>query len=216
MISLETLRDYMKNQLAEDRSIKSVRVSGVSIDEALKAASIELECPVKKLEYEIVEQGNKGTLGMGKREWIILAYVAAKQVELSGIDQIDLDALGLGPSAAATILDRDGEAFVRLNHDGVFLKVTRPTGSGGKVTEGMALDKFAERGVDGFEVQVVKRVVKHADGEYIKVGEFDFNPANQSVLIVDTADQDMKAFISVTQFVFKLKLPKSYFITILL
>ncbi|KKK91378.1 hypothetical protein LCGC14_2713550, partial [marine sediment metagenome] len=90
MISLETLRDYMKNQLAEDRSIKSVRVSGVSIDEALKAASIELECPVKKLEYEIVEQGNKGTLGMGKREWIILAYVAAKQVELSGIDHLRL------------------------------------------------------------------------------------------------------------------------------
>ena len=67
MISLETLRDYMKSQLAEDQSIKSIRVSGGSIEDALKAASIELERPVKKLEYEIVEEGSKGTLGMGKR-----------------------------------------------------------------------------------------------------------------------------------------------------
>ncbi len=199
MISLETLRDYMKSQLAEDQSIKSIRVSGGSIEDALKAASIELESPVKKLEYEIVEEGSKGTLGMGKREWVILAYVAAKQVELSDTDQIDLDALGLGFDDAETISDRAGEVFVRLSHDGVFLKVTGPTGSGGDVSEGMALNKLAERGVDNFEAQVVKKVVKHADGEYIKVGEFDYNPANQSVLIVDTADLDMKAFITVTQ-----------------
>ena len=41
-------------------------------------------------------------------------------------------------------------------------------------------------------------MVKHADGEYIKVGEYNYNPAAKATITVDVAEQEMKAFISVT------------------
>jgi uncharacterized protein (DUF342 family) len=45
---------------------------------------------------------------------------------------------------------------------------------------------------------LVSKVVRHADGEYIKVGDYQFNPVNQSTLSVDITDMDMKASMTVT------------------
>ena len=77
MITLESVREYMRDQLEADRAEQAVKVSGASVEEALGQASIELGVPVKRLEYEIVEQGTKGVLGVGRKDWIILAYPAA-------------------------------------------------------------------------------------------------------------------------------------------
>ena len=46
MITLESVREYMRSELQADRARKAVRVSGASVEEALKQAAIELIMPV--------------------------------------------------------------------------------------------------------------------------------------------------------------------------
>ncbi len=195
MITLQSLRAYMRSQLEDDRKIKSIRVTGGSLEEALKQASIELGVSVKKLEYEVVEQGSRGTLGVGRRNWVILAYEAAQKVKMPE-EEVDLASLGLGAKAEAEP-DRDGEVFVRLTHEGVMMKVTPPVGRGSRLSERVALEKLSRRNVN-FDAAAVSRVVRRAEGEYIKVGDFEFNPAAQSVLTVDVFEADMKAAMTAT------------------
>ena len=193
MISAGQLREYMAAQLAEDRKHKSVRARGPTLQEALAQAALELGVPVKRLDYELVERGSRGTMGVGRRDWVIVAYEAVRSQKA-----VRVEALPEAGAAAAgeTVADRDGEVFLQINTEGVFLKVTRPTGRGQRAGERQALEKLSIRSVTQYDAGLVARVVKHADGEYIKVGEFAFNPSAQATVAVDIGEQEMKAFIS--------------------
>jgi uncharacterized protein (DUF342 family) len=196
MITLESIREYMRDQLEADRHAQAVKSSGVSVEEALENASIELGIAVKRLEYEIVETGSKGLLGVGRKDWTILAYPAALKGEAK-------QAAGGQQEEQAgreekVVADKDGEVFVRLTSQGVFLKVTKPSGRGAKVAERRALEKLSLRGVTNYDGVLVSKVVRHADGEYIKVGEYQFNPVSQSTMSVDITEMDMRAHMTVT------------------
>lgn len=62
MVDLDGLREYMRTQAETDRNMKWVQVEGVDIEDALRQAAIELGLPVRKLDYEIRENGSKGAL----------------------------------------------------------------------------------------------------------------------------------------------------------
>lgn len=198
MISLIELQKYMTKQLEEDRKVKSLRIEGENIEEALRQASIELGVPVKELEYEVAEQGRKGIIGIGKKNWVLLVYEAVQEATAPGFDEIDLDELGfadgLGP-----LEDKPGAVFIKLTHDGAFLKVTPPVGHGARASERDALQRIALRGVNQYDEKIVVKAVKRAESEYIKIGDFNFNPDNQATLNVEIAEQEMKAYIIVSQ-----------------
>lgn len=196
MITLESVREYMRDQLEADRAKQAVKVSGASIEEALGQAAIELGMPVKHLEYEIVEQGTKGVLGVGRKDWIILAYPWAAKSESAGESAGEQGAAE--GKAEEVVADKNAEVFVRLTSEGVFLKVTKPSGGGSRVQERRALEKLSLRGVTNFDSGLVSKVIRHADGEYIKIGDYQFNPVNQSTMSVDITDMEMKAYITVT------------------
>ncbi len=193
MIDLAGLREYMRRQLQEDRRNRSVKVSGSSVEEALRQASVELDVAVRKLAYEVLEPGAKGLLGGGGRRWTLLVYPAGQEEKRPAEEAEDA---GAGAGEAETA-DRRGEVFVRLTHEGVFLKATPPVGRGGKASERQALEQLARRGVRDYDAALVSQVIRHADGEYIKVGEYDYNPANQSVVSVEIAEQEMAAYATV-------------------
>ncbi len=196
MITLTEIRDYMKKQLDRDKKVKSVQIEGESILNALKQASIELGLPVKKLEYEVIEKGTKGIMGLGKKNWKIIAYETRKPVAV----QREMEVLEENPEIDLGNIkeeNKPGEVFVRLNNEGVFLKVTKPVGKGRSVTERMALSRLTERGVGDYDASLVAKVVKQADGEYIRIGDYQYNPANDSTIALEITDQDMKAYIVV-------------------
>jgi uncharacterized protein (DUF342 family) len=195
MISAGELRQYMADQLAEDRGNRAVRARGWSLREALAQAAVELGVPVKNLDYELVQRGSRGTMGVGRRQWIISAYESRRVREAARAEARPQAGAG---AAGAPVPDRDAEVFLHLNAEGVFLKVTRPSGRGQRASERQALERLALRNVTQYDAGLVSRVVKHADGEYIKVGEFAYNPSAQASVSVDLTDQDMKAFITVS------------------
>lgn len=57
--------------IEESRSF--VKIASKSLDEAIYKASLELECSVSEIEYEVIQKEKKGILGFGKKDAIIVA-----------------------------------------------------------------------------------------------------------------------------------------------
>ncbi|HOT62337.1 MAG TPA: Jag N-terminal domain-containing protein, partial [Treponemataceae bacterium] len=64
----------MAEQLEEDRSRVYVEVTGDTLDEALANAAIQLDIPVRGIDYEIIQRGSSSFLSLNKRNWFIRAY----------------------------------------------------------------------------------------------------------------------------------------------
>jgi uncharacterized protein (DUF342 family) len=194
MVTLEAIREYMRNQAEEDRSLKMVEVSGKDLDDAIEQAAIELGLPVKLIEYEVKEPGSKGLFGFGRKDCVIVAY---ERVEVKPPpSSVEVEEEIFGNVSADAVMDKDGEVIVRLTPDGVLMKVTPPSGRGKKATERMAYQKLAERAVTKYDENLISRVVKAADGQYVKVGDFIYNPSNDAFMALDISDFEMKAFIT--------------------
>lgn len=193
MVDLDGLREYMKTQAEADRNLKWVQVEGVDIEDALRQAAIELGLPVKKLDYEIRVNGSKGTLGFGKKNTIIIAYPSYEEEEKSAEEEEDFIVEGLEEKS----VDEDGKVVVRFTPDGVLLKIIPPKGNGKKVTLKEAMAKIKEHSVKDVDQNLVAAAVKEANEEYVRIGDFSYNPAADSVMTVDITDFDMKAFLTI-------------------
>jgi len=198
MISLNQVRSYMKKQAEEDKKVKSIQLEGDSIETVLKQAAIELGSSVKNLEYEVLKKGAAGSFGIAKKNWVLRVYkklkeVAAKEFEEDFTEGLDLDSIAIDENE----VNRNGEIFVKLIPEGVFLKVTKPINKGLLATDKMALDSIRKRHVVDFSAALVAKVVKRADDQYVNIGKFDYNPANDAIMSVEISDMEMKAFMSV-------------------
>lgn len=192
MVDFVRLQKIMKERLEADRSISSVETTGEDLDAAVSAASSLLNIPVRRIEYEILERGSKGFMGSGKKEWRIRAY---QRVEVVAAPEIlDLDG-SIAEIVSPVVQDKDGDIFVHMSPEGAFLKVIPPIGKGKRATERQAMDALMARKAEDIDTDLVARAVKAAEGEYIRVGAFTVNPAQDAVLTVDISDQEMKAYI---------------------
>ena len=198
MVSIPQLQEYMIQQLSADREVKEVRVEGDGLEETLRQGAIELGLPVRKVEYEVLQTGSKGVFRVGAKPWALLVYEAGSRDSGLG-DESDLESFDLEDEGEEVIQNADGAVYVKLTNAGAMLKVTKPVGIGERATARMALNALAQRGVEEFDQSLVNRAVKRADEEYIRVGDYDFNPAVQSVVTVDVTEVDMKAYMTVSQ-----------------
>ncbi|MFW5683728.1 MAG: Jag N-terminal domain-containing protein, partial [Spirochaetota bacterium] len=80
MVSLDQIQSYMREQLTRDEE-KGVNVSGDTLEDALEQASIELGLPIKRIEYEVLERGARGMMGVGKKPYLLLAYPARERAQ---------------------------------------------------------------------------------------------------------------------------------------
>ncbi len=195
MVQLSELREFMRKQAEEDRSRRTVQVSGSTIDEALEQASIELNIPLSRIEYEVLEKPAQGFLGYGKKECLLIAYeVISQKAEDFGDESFDLD-FGVADMGTDIPRDRDGEVIITFRQEGVFLKVYPPVGAGKKITEREAAMRIKGRGIDNYDKNIMATVVKNADGEQVRIGDYAYNPMNDAVMSVQTMDLDMKATV---------------------
>ncbi|MFP4483587.1 MAG: FapA family protein [Spirochaetota bacterium] len=190
---MDQIQAYMRKQAAEDKQKQFVNVTADTLDEALSQASVELSTPVRRLAYEVLQKGSKGFLGQGKQPFVIMAYPARDEEEAGGVDEsLDMDFGFQGDEAE----DQDGRALVRLTPDGVMLKVTKPRGDGVRATEQDALDAIRERTAESIDTGNVAKAVKLASGEWVRVADLDYDPANDAMLSVEISDMEMRAYLT--------------------
>ncbi|TFH06288.1 MAG: polymerase, partial [Spirochaetales bacterium] len=194
MITMDQIQAYMRERIGEDQDRRFVNVSGDSLEDALEQAAIELDLPVKRIEYEVVDRGSRGVLGVGRKPYLILAYPATEKVdETDSTSDLSAD-ISLLPEDEGS-KDRDGQSFVRLTAEGVMLKVTKPVGNGDKATDREAVEKLLQRIDEGYDKGRVARIVKLAQEEFIKVGEYSHDPTADASLTVEIGENEMKAYL---------------------
>ncbi|MDR2403195.1 MAG: FapA family protein [Spirochaetaceae bacterium] len=194
MVDFVQLQQIVKEQLEHDRTIRAVETAGPTLEIAVSEAATLLDVPVRRLEYEIAEKGFSGFLGSGKKDWKIRAYertYVKKRGQKHSSGEADQEA------AAPVIEDKDGEAFVHLSADGAFLKVVPPKGKGRRAVDAHAIQTLAARGVTDIDRELVSKTVREAAAAYVKVGDFEHRPVNDSIVTVDIAEGEMKAYMQV-------------------
>jgi uncharacterized protein (DUF342 family) len=196
MVDFVQLQQIVKDRLEQDRNIRTVTVTGSTLEEAVSEAAVLLDVPMRRLEYEVTEKGDTGFLGAGKKDWAIKAYERSiiKRQKTAGHKAHTEETI----IAVPVSIDVDGEAFVHLSPDGAYLKAIPPKGRGRKATELDAHRLLSSRYVEDCDTQLVSKIIREAAGEYIKVGDFEHRSANSSMLSVDITDAEMKAYITVT------------------
>ncbi|MDX9800195.1 MAG: FapA family protein [Spirochaetia bacterium] len=195
LLTIREFRNYMKELASRDSSVKSVQVSASSIEECLEQAAIELGTTVSKLEYEVIVKGFKGMMGMMQKNYTLIVYkIEEKREEESGIEDFGTDEFVEEPKA----VNKDGEVIITLYKGNVFMKVLPPIGKGKKESPEAAFSKLNYRNVKDYDKALVSKIVKLADAMPVKVGTFDHNPANDSIISLKIEENDMKAYITVT------------------
>jgi predicted RNA-binding protein Jag len=71
MISLTEMQEVISRQLEEDKKVRSIEVTGDTLEEAVSNAALELGIGVRRVEFETLERGSPGFIGVGRKEWKI-------------------------------------------------------------------------------------------------------------------------------------------------
>ena len=195
MVDMLHIQDYMRKSLESDMKRRNVSVSGENLQDALKQASIELALPIRKIEYEVLDAGNKGIPGINKKPCRILAYPACAVSETAYTENNEQHA-ALHEELVPSI---NGKISIRRDPRGIIMKVTKPAEGGKQATEKDALNALKQKKIHNADLSLVGKLVKKADDIPVKIADFDHDPAQDAGMIVDIQNQEMTAAIVISR-----------------
>lgn len=189
----------MEKRLKKDRQIRTVEVMADTLDECLADAAVQFETVISNLEYEVIEKGFAGILGLAKKPWKITAYVNPDLVELkkskSSDQSFDADNL----EEEVKVSDADGYYYIHRFADGLFLKVVAPVGNGKKVNAKEVISSLKRADTISIDENLVKEVCeKTTEGDYTKVGFYEHVAAADAIMSVDISKDEMQVTITVS------------------
>ena len=195
---MKTLKVLLQKIIEEEAKLESIEVTGMSLDEALQNACIQLDVTLSELDYEILESGDKGIFGLGSRPFRVKVYRAKDTMEFlktfmtatkaEGEDGLLLD-------ITEDLIINDGEFFLRVMDEGALLKVTKPKGKGVPVDPKSVFTAISERGIKEIDEKQIKKIIKEQKEEYVKIGSLPLNPLNDATANVQINSDKMKAYI---------------------
>lgn len=200
MITLETLREEMKKKYAVDKEIRHVEVMANTIDECLSDGAVQLDTKVSNLQYEVIEKGSDGFLGMGKKHWKLKIYqdpsTIKKSVKLASdgllIDDED--------NVVEKVQNRDGMFYVRRFSSDIMLKVIPSIGEGIPIDFHEVMNVLKQPDTLEIDESLVKKYIKSGtDNQYNIVGGYKHVHAGDALVSVDVTKDEMKACIIVSQ-----------------
>ncbi|HOQ92897.1 MAG TPA: FapA family protein [Treponemataceae bacterium] len=199
MVTLDMIRNDMEIDLEQNQAIRYVDVGADSIDEALSDAAVQLDSRVSQLEYEILEKGNNGVLGFAKKPWLLRVYeneaATAKRKKESKKDSFFEDSF----EEEVEKIDRDGLFYIRYFGEDIHLKVLLPIGDGKPVDAKEILHRLQRSDTLSVNDSLVTKLVKNGTEEkYIAIGKYKHSTAADALILVDIANDEMKASITVT------------------
>lgn len=197
MVSLEKIREDMKTFLERDDKMHNVDVNADSIDEALADASVQLDTKTANLEYEVVEKGSSGFLGIGKKPWKLRIYQdpsTIKIVRKSAGDDLFSDE---NEAEEQKVVNRDGMYYIRHFGSQLMLKVLPPEGNGKPADLKEVMQQLKRPDTLTIEEDLVQKYIKQGtENEYQPVGEYKHVPAGDAVFSVDISKDEMKAILT--------------------
>lgn len=200
MVTLEKIRKDMKDFLAVDNQLQFVEVMADSIGEALEDASVQLDVKTSSLQYEIVEKGSEGFMGLGKKPWKLKIYPDPASIpkvkKLASDGLFDEEEL----AAAEETQNRDGFFIVRHFKSDIMLKIILPTGDGEQIDIKDVIAEVSRQDTIDFDEDLIKKYVKSGtDDEYKSIGQYRHIPAGDVIIGIEVTKDEMKAAVVVSQ-----------------
>lgn len=198
MYSLDKIREEMSKRLESDKQLNSVEVNADNIDEALADASVQLDTKLNGLEYEVIEKGSNGFLGIGKKPWKLRIYQNSATVEAkrksASADLFNENTF----EGENVIVDRDGLFYVRHFGSSIKLKVILPVGNGRPVDIKEVLDSVKRPDTESFDEKLINRLIKNGtDGKYETVGSYKHVAAGDAIVSVEVSKDELHGTITV-------------------
>lgn len=198
MVSLDKIREDLKVSLDIDKEIHWVDVNADTIDEALADASIQLDTSVQNLEYEVIEKGSSGFLGIGKKPWSLKVYQTQESVAQKKKTQANVLNGEEGGSGVEQITSRDGLFYVRRFGSSIKLKVLPPIGNGFPIELTEVIDSIKRPDTENYDEKAIQKYIdKGTDNEYVTVGTYKHEAAGDAIVSVDITKDEMQGFIVV-------------------
>lgn len=199
MVDLDRIRKDMKAFLEVDKELHSVDVHADSIDEALADAAVQLDTKVSNLQYEVIEKGSDGFLGLAKKPWKLKIYqdpsTIKKVQKLASEGLLENEEEGMEQES----LDRDGLFYVRHFKSDIMLKVLLPLGNGSEIQLKDVMDEIKRQDTISFDEELVKKYVKQGtEKDYLVVGQYKHIAAGDVVIGVDVTKDELKGSIIVS------------------
>jgi uncharacterized protein (DUF342 family) len=193
MVDFVQLQQAMKERLGRDKAIHTIEAQGATLEDAVAEAATLLNLPIRLIEYEITTRGFSGFMGVGAKNWMVKAYErltmkTAKEEEITVEESV---------GDVEVRVDRDGDAYVHLLYDGAYLKVIPPLGHGKKVNTHVVMKMINARKVANYVMEQIEDVIKEEAGTYVRIGDFQAVPANDTMVSVDVTADEMKASVTV-------------------
>lgn len=198
MVTLENIRKDLGALLEIDKDLKVVEVHADTLDEALADAAVQLDTKLNLIDYEVVEKGFDGFLGISKKPWTIQAYLNEAALARHIKEKAEKAAGVVSEENGEQVVTKDGIFYVRHFGDNIFLKVDLPVGGGKPVDINDVYSEIHRSDTVKAEDSRIKQLVKNgSDGEYKEVGLYNHIIANDAMLIIDIAKDEMSATATV-------------------
>jgi uncharacterized protein (DUF342 family) len=199
MVTLDLIRKDLQKKLEVDQSIRYVEVRADTLEEALADAAVQLDTRQSSLEYEIIERGNTGFMGLAKMPFMIRVYenarLTAKKVGKAVETVIDDEEI----AEEQKKLVKDGCFYVHYFEDNVALKVVLPVGEGKPVSAKDVQSSIRHPSLASIDENKIKTCVENGtNGEYEFVGAISRDPGSDAVFTIDITEDEMDAKITAT------------------
>jgi uncharacterized protein (DUF342 family) len=193
--SFEKLQEALSDLSFDVRGAEvqsEVEVEGGSIEECLEKAAETLDVNISDLEYEIIDHGRKSLLK--KKPYRLLVKLA------EGYDVYDAEVSARraeSEESDALRRDADGTFRVKITRIGVMLRVNPPRGKGNRVRVEDVLRVISTKGITEFDKSKVAKIIRDASGEYVRIGDWTSDERNDSRVVAEVSEDEMKAFMTV-------------------
>lgn len=181
------------SDIPEDEGSNFIEVISYSIEEGLETASKKLNIGIADLEYEILDKGSNGFLGIGRKPFKLLVKSSASKVteELQ-----ELTSMTQKMAKVEVIQDIDGSYKVRITKNGIMVIVKPPIGKGRIISFQEVKNALYQKQILNPDENLIKKIVTEAKGEPVKIGEWQSNPEYDGRFSVEVSEDEMKAYMT--------------------
>ncbi len=193
---MKNLKDLMKTIQDDELSENEIEVFADSVKQALELAAGELGVDISELDYQILEKGTSGFLGIGRQPYRVLVrpIITEKEEDFAEIEQ----KLHSMPDVDLRVKDVpknvDGSAKIRVTKTGIWLTITPPKGNGRHVDLSDISNKIYALRIQNADMVKVEKEVRKPSGKPVKIGDWIPNPEYDGTMTVEVTDDEMKAF----------------------
>lgn len=199
MVTLDAIRLELEKLLKLDKEITFVEIQADTLDEALADGAVQLQTKVQNLEYEVLEKGSNGILGLMKKPWKLKVYenpeISQKKRRAKSHDMFADDELG----EEAQIVDKDGYFYIRHFGQNICLKIVKPVGSGKPVNRHEIISAAKRSDTETFNEAIIDSLIKDGtDGQYVEIGTYKHIPAGDGLVTCEVSKDEMHATVTLT------------------